>query len=112
MKNVLRLLSVSAAVMALSSAPALADDFGGKMEHKGDHGAKMFEKHDTNGDGVISKDEALSAAEARFDKMDTDGDGKVTQDEAKAAKEQMHAKWKEMKEKRKGMDKPADAEAE
>ena len=71
-------------------------------------GAKMFEKHDTNGDGVISKAEFLTHAEERFSKMDVDGDGNVTKDEAKAAKEKMREKWKEMKDKRGGKDKPAD----
>ncbi len=112
MKNVLRVLSVSAAVIALSSAPALADDHGDKMHHKGDRGAKMFEKHDTDGDGVVTKEEALSHAEARFDKMDADGDGKLTKDEAKAAKEKMREKWKEMKDKKDAMDSGDGAEAE
>jgi len=104
MKNrVLTLLTVGAATLALSSH-AMAEDHGGKM-HKG---AKMFEKHDTNGDGVISKAEFLTHAEERFSKMDVDGDGNVTKDEAKAAKEKMREKWKEMKDKRGGKDKPAD----
>lgn len=44
---------------------------------------KMFEKVDTNGDGVISKTEMLSKAEERFAKMDTNGDGSVSKEEAK-----------------------------
>ncbi|MBL4804783.1 MAG: hypothetical protein JKY71_07950 [Alphaproteobacteria bacterium] len=95
--RILTILTIGAAAVAFSG-PVIAGDKDGK------HHGKMFEKHDTNGDGVISKDEAMSHAEARFDKMDKDGDGEVTQDEAKAAKEKMRAKWKEMKEKKDAMD--------
>lgn len=66
--------------------------------HKG--AGKLFEKHDTNGDGVISKAEFLTHAEERFTKMDADGNGEVTKDEAKAYKEKMRTKLKEMKEKK------------
>ena len=53
---------------------------------KGEHG--WFKKVDTNGDGVITKDEALAAANARVEKefatFDTNHDGQITQDEIKA----------------------------
>jgi len=53
---------------------------------KGEHG--WFKKVDTNGDGVITKDEALAAANARVEKefatFDTNQDGQITQDEIKA----------------------------
>ena len=50
---------------------------GGKGEH--------FKRMDTNGDGKVSKQEALDAAAAAFDRMDTDKDGFVTPEEMKAA---------------------------
>ena len=78
------------------SGPVLAEHH----EKKGDRGAKMFEKQDTNGDGVISKAEFLSHAEERFSKLDSDGNGEVTKEEAKAAHEAMKEKVKEMREKR------------
>ncbi len=44
----------------------------------------MFESLDTDGDGVLSKEE-LGAAdgieEGTFEKLDTDGDGELTQEE-------------------------------
>ncbi len=55
----------------------------------------MFEKHDTNGDGVISKSEFLDHAEKRFKKMDKDGSGDITKEEAKEARQAMKDKMKE-----------------
>ncbi len=80
--------------LSLLAVPALA------QPGEGSRGAKMFEKHDLNGDGVISKDEALKSAEERFTKMDTDGNGEVTQEEAKASHEAMREKMKNFREKR------------
>ena len=36
---------------------------------------------DTNGDGVVSRDEALAQAGQRFDRMDLNHDGKLTREE-------------------------------
>jgi hypothetical protein len=51
-----------------------------------EHG--WFKKVDANGDGVITKDEALAAANARVEKefatFDTNHDGQITQAEIKA----------------------------
>jgi Ca2+-binding EF-hand superfamily protein len=51
----------------------------------GEHGAAMFKRADTDGDGRISKAEAMAAAAARFDAADTNKDGFLTQDEIRAA---------------------------
>jgi hypothetical protein len=48
-----RFLALTAVLLTFSAAPALADHHG-----EGKKG-KMFEKHDTNGDGVISKSVSL-----------------------------------------------------
>lgn len=88
MKKLVTLTSVLTA-FALSPALAQAD------HHGGPHGGKMFEKHDLNGDGVISKDEFLKHAEEKFTKMDADGDGSVTKEESKAAMEAWREKMKE-----------------
>lgn len=64
------------------------------------HGKKMFEKMDTNADGVIDRAEFMASAEARFTKMDLNGDGSVSPDEAKALKEKMREKRREKREKR------------
>lgn len=53
----------------------------------------MFNKIDTNDDGVITLDEAVSEAEARFLKMDEDGSGTVTKEEVA----QHHLAMKRMK---------------
>jgi hypothetical protein len=36
---------------------------------------------DTNGDGVITRAEAIAESDARFDRMDVNHDGKITKDE-------------------------------
>jgi Ca2+-binding EF-hand superfamily protein len=38
-------------------------------------------KGDANGDGVMTRDEAMAQADARFDRMDANKDGKLTADE-------------------------------
>ena len=90
-----KLLLLTAAGLIFQVTPVLADN------HKGGHGDKgqMFEKHDTNGDGVISEAEFLEHAKKKFADKDTNGDGSISKDEAKAAKEAKRAKKKEMKEK-------------
>ena len=100
-----KLLAMTALALAISSPTAFAEDHGGKH---GKHGGKMFEKHDTNSDGVISKDEFLSHAEEKFSEMDADGNGEVTQEEGKAAWE---ARKEKMKERRAKMKEKKDAEA-
>lgn len=58
-----------------------------------EHG--WFKQLDTNGDGVITKEEAQAAANARIDKtfaaLDTNNDGQITQDEIRAAHEKRRA---------------------
>ncbi len=93
MKN--KFLFAGLMTVALLSAPVVfADHHGG-----GKKGGKMFEKHDTNGDGVISKSEFLAHAEERFAKMDKDGNDEVTKEEAEAHRKEMKDKWKERKNK-------------
>ena len=91
-------LTILTALAVMVSVPFALAGEGGKGHGK--HGGKMFERQDTNGDGVISKDEFLASAEKKFDKMDADGNGSVSKDEAKAHHSKMKDKWKAMKEKR------------
>jgi hypothetical protein len=51
-----------------------------------DHAGAFMKRMDTDGDGRISKAEALAAAAARFDAVDTNKDGFITPDEMKAAR--------------------------
>lgn len=67
---------------------------GGGSKACGAHKGKMFDKTDTNADGVISLEEHSAKAESRFKKMDADGDGKVTREEAKSHHAAMREKYK------------------
>lgn len=58
--------------------------------HRGAHGARMLKSVDTDGDGKVSKAEALAAAAARFDKADANKDGFLTVEEMKAARHGHH----------------------
>lgn len=54
---------------------------------------------DTNGDGMISRDEAkaLPKLAAHFDEIDANGDGQITRDELKAHFQQVRAeRWKKL----------------
>ncbi len=90
-----KLMMLSAAILVFSSAPAMAES--GESDDK----AGMFSKHDTDGDGTISKDEFLNHAEERFSKIDSDGDGAVSKEEAKAGHQMRRSEMKErMRERR------------
>jgi len=75
---------------------SVTTSFAEEGEGKGcsSHKGKMFEKTDTNGDGVISHEEFSAKAERRFKKMDTNSDGKVTKEEAKSHHAAMREKYK------------------
>lgn len=53
---------------------------------KANRGAAMIKHLDRDGDGKVSKAEALAAAEARFDRADANKDGFITQEEVRAAR--------------------------
>jgi hypothetical protein len=105
-----KIMLLSAAVLALQAVPAMAED-GAKKMHRGDG---MFEKQDTNKDGVISEAEFLDHGKAKFKELDGNGDGNVTKDEAKSHYEKKRADWKakkaEMKAKKEAAPAPAPAE--
>ena len=80
----------TAALITLTPAILLADE---------PTSPGMFKHWDTNGDGVISRDEAQAAGAERiakmFDKLDTNKDGQLTPDELRAAHEHRFAAMKE-----------------
>lgn len=89
-----KILLLTAAGLIFQVTPVLADHHG-----DGPKKDKMFEMHDTNGDGVISEAEFLAHAKEKFAEKDTNKDGSISKEEARAAHEKMREKRKEMKEK-------------
>jgi Ca2+-binding EF-hand superfamily protein len=90
-----KILMLTAAALVLQATPVLAGDY-----KDSDHKGKMFEKQDTNGDGVITESEFLESAKERFKSMDLNGDGSVTKEEGREAMEAKRKKWKEKREER------------
>ncbi len=99
-KKFLLVATLAAVPMAFSVA-AYADHHEGKKDgkphHKGKMLEKMFDKQDTNQDGVITKEEFMKHAEERFIEMDENNDNEVTKEEAKAYGEKMREKWQQKK---------------
>lgn len=60
----------------------------------------MFEDADTDGDGVLSKQEFLGRAEAHFKEMDIDHDGLVTPDEMRALNDKKRLQIRTMMQKK------------
>lgn len=75
-------LFVSLSVLAV---PAMAG------HHKSGEGKPArFAKIDTDGDGVISRDEFMARAAKRFAKMDANGDGRLSKNEMRRAYKKHH----------------------
>ena len=75
------LLTAAAALTLVLLGGALAD-----ADDLGFFGEAIFDRLDTNHDGVISPDEALAARGRLFDSIDADHDGIITAAEFEAAK--------------------------
>jgi Ca2+-binding EF-hand superfamily protein len=75
----IRILSVFAAVTALTGA-ALAH---------GPGGGRMFEKMDTNSDGKVTLAEAQAGSQAHFTALDKNKDGAITANELEGKKGRM-----------------------
>ncbi len=109
-----RFLTLTAAILAIQSVPAFAEEGGDKADKSrpSHHEGKMFEESDSNGDGTISKAEFKAHHEKKMDewfsKLDGDGNGEINREEAKAGREKMREHMKEkMKERRESMDEKA-----
>lgn len=97
--------STAFAMVAMISTAAMACPCqeGGQCKRKdGGHHGKMFDKMDTDGNGIVTKDEFTTKTMEKFSTMDADGDGNVTKEEAQAHREQMREKWKEKRKERMG----------
>jgi len=81
-------LLLSVAVLAFMSAPAFADDKGGK------------DKMDKNGDGLVSQSEFMAKQQERFEDIDANNDGSIEKSEFKAAREKWKGNKKDRKEQR------------
>ena len=64
---------------------------------------KRFERIDTDGDGLLSKDEMIEAHRNRIDniflKFDKDGDSKLSREEIRSVRKEMKKKITKMKKK-------------
>ncbi|MEM6812093.1 MAG: EF-hand domain-containing protein [Pseudomonadota bacterium] len=114
-----KILMLTAAGFMIQAAPVLAEDHGDHKAHgKKDKMQAVFQETDTNGDGMISRDEYLShvqkKASEKFAEKDTDGDGNITMEESKShyqeRRGEMKEKMKERIEKRKEMKQNSEAE--
>jgi len=87
---------VVASLLALAPLVAFAHESG---QAHGHGGADLFKKWDTNGDGVVTKEEAQAASAAdlakRFDELDLNKDGQVTREEMSQAREARRTAMKE-----------------
>lgn len=86
-------LALTTLALSLLAAPVLAQDAPPPPGGPGPRGGGMMMRADTNGDGVITRDEALAQAAQRFDRMDLNHDGKLTRDEL----EQVGRRMREMR---------------
>lgn len=55
-------------------------------------GDRVLRKADTNGDDVISKDEALAVRQRLFSRLDRNGDGTIDRDESERARDAIMAR--------------------
>jgi Ca2+-binding EF-hand superfamily protein len=80
-----------AAVLGFVATAALADATPPQAPGQGQ--AARFKQADTNGDGMLSRDEAksLPSIAKHFDEIDTNHDGQVTADEIRAYHAKMRA---------------------
>ena len=84
-------VTLAALAFATTTLTALAGEGGGRGDH--------FKKADTNGDGMISREEAkaMPRLAAHFDEIDANKDGLISADEMRAYHEKMRADhWKKI----------------
>lgn len=82
---------LTVALPSMAAEPAAPE--AGKPKHERPK-HDMFEKVDTNKDGVITKDESVAFHDKMFARKDLNKDGKITKEEAEKAREQWKAEHK------------------
>lgn len=88
------------ALMFGAAIPAYAEHHEGhkdKHEHMEKKAEYMLEKHDSNNDGKISREEHRSASEKMFNETDSNKDGFLSRDEIAAEKMEKKKDMKEYK---------------
>lgn len=83
--NAFAALSLAIVVFGAGGTLALEETAGAGQDGFGQHGERMFDRLDTNGDGAISRAEMVAGRAVARRWMDTDGDGAVTEAEMRAA---------------------------
>jgi len=92
----LKLLAGAIAGVFVSGAAfaqaATAPKDANRMQQRSAKLEQRFKEADTNGDGVLTRDEAakMPGLEKHFDRLDANKDGKITLDEMRAAQERAH----------------------
>ena len=71
-----QLLLSSLALLLLSGCAWMKPHYNDEQMH-----SYLFNKFDTNEDGLITKEEYMEFIDERFDKMDTDGNGTITKED-------------------------------
>lgn len=89
------MITAALASMALGASFARAEDMPAPPPGGGHHPRMemMWEKIDTDKDGVITQTEHDAFTAARFKEMDANGDGKVTKEEMQAHHRAKMEKW-------------------
>jgi hypothetical protein len=78
------LLAIAATTLSFSALAQAPDT--GKPEFRDGRGGGMFQRLDTDGDGLVSLQEFQAAGEARFASLDADGDGLISAEEFSAGR--------------------------
>lgn len=99
-RTFLAILLLTAATPALAQTPpappppegAPMPRGGAPMALGGPMRGGMLMRADANGDGAVTRAEALAAADKHFDRLDADRDGTVTPEETRAAREAMRGR--------------------
>jgi hypothetical protein len=95
--SILAALGLACAALVVYADPAAGPQGGHHHHHRHGGFAHLLKAADANGDGVLTRDEALAFAAQRFDAVDANHDGQLTADEVRASFQQKRAeRWKKL----------------